>query len=82
MGENIPKMVGPNSTTCHHILSFIILGNGPHLSALPYTGKPIKSLLILYPTFLLELTKIYLKNRTKKFVRNVMRILLNCIIFL
>jgi hypothetical protein len=66
MGGNIPKVGGPNSTTYHLILGFIILGNGPHLSASPNTRKSIKSLLIVCPTFLLKLTKTYFKKSNEK----------------
>jgi len=55
MGENIPKVGGPNSTTYHLILGFIILGNGPHLSASPNTGKPIKIFVNFIPYLLVRI---------------------------
>jgi hypothetical protein len=63
-------------------LTLHYFGEWPPTLVLYFTQeKPIKSTLISYPTFLLELTKKYFKNRMKKIDRNFMRILISCIIF-
>jgi hypothetical protein len=64
MGGN--KMGGPNATTYHFIFRFIILGNGPHLSALPYTRKTHQINPNSIPHLLVRIDKkIFLKSNEK-----------------